>query len=580
MESNSAEQRTDAVFDETSRRLPIFRERLFARLPAESAELFPTDKRKLLAASAFEFFATRDEPIKVRCLAGENNTVIVETVMPDCAFIVDSMLEYFRANEFALRVLLHPIYQVARDRRGAINSFESASADEKRESFTHCELELLPEPSRLNKIETDLREILGQVAAATSDFGAMTARALQICQETARQRELVEIRDFLRWLVQGAFVFLGYRRYRVEHERGQQVIVLDAGQSLGIMRTAKTSRYAQPVQFNELEEAHRRQLLEDSPLLVSKTHAESQVHRRAAMDDITIRRVDQGGQVIGFDRFIGLFTSKAYSEEAQHIPVLRSKLNEMLRAEGLQPGVHDYKATIAAFNSFPKEELFRARSSELRAQIRLVLDLQNEDEVRLTLQSDVMRGNVIALVIMPRQQFSADVRMRIQEALCERLGGTLVYYYLALGMGYTARLHFCFAAAPPKPEIIPLLRAEVASLARSWDSLLREGLTARYGHERGHSLAARWIPAFTARYKNSVSVEMALGDIEQIEHLLNRGRFSVLIGGAGTEAEQNLSELRLYEIGEAPILSELIPILQNFGISVISEDAHEFRLEP
>ncbi|HJU11390.1 MAG TPA: NAD-glutamate dehydrogenase domain-containing protein, partial [Candidatus Binataceae bacterium] len=131
-----------------------------------------------------------------------------------------------------------------------------------------------------------------------------------------------------------------------------------------------------------------------------------------------------------------------------------------------------------------------------------------------------------------------------------------------------------------KPEIIPLLRAEVASLARSWDSLLREGLTARYGHERGHSLAARWIPAFTARYKNSVSVEMALGDIEQIEHLLNRGRFSVLIGGAGTDAEQNLSELRLYEIGEAPILSELIPILQNFGISVISEDAHEFRLEP
>src|ERR1700730_5212792 len=162
--------------------------------------------------------------------------------------------------------------------------------------------------------------------------------------------------------------------------------------------------------------------------------------------------------------------------------------------------------------------------------------------------------------------------MRIQRALCERLGGTLVYYYLALGMGHTARLHFCFAASPLQPETLLLLRAEIASLARSWDSLLREGLTARYGHEHGHRLAARWVPAFTPRYKNTTSVEIALGDIEQIERLLQEGRFSVLIGGAGTEVQQNCSELRLYEIGEAPLLSELVPVLQNFGISVISED--------
>jgi len=580
LDTNSAERETGAAAsEEASRRLAVFSQRLFARPPADSAQLLPAGKRLLIAESAFEFFCARHEPINVRCLADGENGLIVETVMPDCAFIVDSILEYFRADDFPVRMLLHPIYQVARDPSGAIASFEQASAGEKRESFTHSELEISPEPARLNKIETDLRRILAQVAAATADFGAMTARALEICHETARKRELVEIRDFLRWLVQGAFVFLGYRHYRVESAQGQQIIVLDGDKSLGIMRAAMPSRYARPVPLSELDEAHRKLLFEGSPLIVAKTHAESEVHRRAAMDDITIRRVDQNGQVNSFDRFLGLFTSKAYSEEAQHIPVLRSKLNELLQAEGLQPEMHDYKATVAAFNSFPKEELFRARLSELRAQLRLVLDLQSEDEVRLSLQSDSVRGNVIALVIMPRQQFSAEVRMRIQHALCERLGGTLVYYYLALGMGHTARLHFCFAAPPLQPETLPLLRAEIASLARSWDSLLREGLTARYGHEHGHRLAARWVPVFTPRYKNTTSVEMALGDIEQIERLLQEGRFSVLVGGPGTEAEQNCSELRLYEIGEAPLLSELIPVLQNFGISVISEDAHEFRLE-
>jgi glutamate dehydrogenase len=579
LDTNSAlQEKGAAASEDAARRLALFSERLFIRLTADSAEMFPAAKRSRVAGSAFDLFCTRHEPIKVRCEAEGNSGVIVETVMPDCAFIVDSVHEYFRANEFPVRILLHPTYQVARDADGAIVSFEMARGDEKRESLTYSELELSPEPLRLAKIETDLRHILDQVAAATGDFGAMTARALQICQETAGQRELIEIRDFLRWLVQGAFVFLGYRHYRVEREQGQTLIVLDSDKSLGIMRAAP-SRYARPVPVGELDEAHRKLLFEGSPLVVAKTHALAEVHRRAAMDDITFRRVDQNGQVIGFDRFIGLFTSKAYAEEAQHIPVLRSKLNELLQAEGLQPEMHDYKATVAAFNGFPKEELFRARLAELRAQIRLVLDLQNEDEVRLSLQSDSVLGNVIALVIMPRQQFSAAVRMRIQDALCERLGGTLIYYYLALGIGYTARLHFCFAAPPPRPEMLALLRAEIANLARSWESLLREGLGARYGHEHGHRLAARWIPAFTPRFKSTTSVEMALGDIEQIERLLQEGRFSVLIGGAGAEAGQNFSELRLYELGEAPLLSELIPILHNFGISVISEDAHEFRLE-
>jgi len=558
--------------------LTVFSQHLFARLGPDSAEIFPAEQRLATARDAFDFFSTRLEPVKVRCRADGHGAATVETVMPDCQFIVDSILEYFRAREMPVRLLLHPIYQVTRDSSGTIVSLAQASGGEKPESFTHVQIELTPEQARLSNIETDLLRILSQVLQATGDFAAMTERAMHICEETVRRRELIEIRDFLRWLVQGAFVFLGYRRYRVERQPGGAAIVLDADSSLGLMRAESSSRYVRPVALEQLQEAHRQLLFEGSPLIVGKTRAESEVHRRAPMDDVTIRRVDQNGQVAGFDRFIGLFTSRAYAEEAQHIPVLRSKLSELLETEGLQPGTHDYKQTIAAFNSFPKEELFRARLAELRAQLRLVLDVKSEDQVRLTLQTDAVRGNVIVLVIMPREQFSAEVRMRIQRALAEQLRGTLIYYYLALGASYTARLHFCFAAAPPRPDVLPLLRAEVASLARSWDDLLRAGLVGRYGHGLGHALAARWLPAFTPKYKSNTPAEMAAGDIEQIERLLREGRFSVLIGGAGAEAARDFSELRLYEIGDAPILTELIPILQNFGISVLSEEAHEFRL--
>ena len=64
--------------------------------------------------------------------------------------------------------------------------------------------------------------------------------------------------------------------------------------------------------------------------MIGKTRAESHVHRRRPMDSVSIRRTDASGRVVAFDNFVGLFTSKAYAEEAQHIPVLRAKLREVL----------------------------------------------------------------------------------------------------------------------------------------------------------------------------------------------------------------------------------------------------------
>ena len=149
---------------------------------------------------------------------------------------------------------------------------------------------------------------------------------------------------------------------------------------------------------------------EGPPLVVGKSRAESHVHRRRPMDIVSIRRADALGQIVAFDNFVGLFTSKAYAEEAQHIPVLRAKLREVLESEGAVPGSHDYKEIISAFNSFPKDELFRAPVTELRAQLRLILDVKSEAAVRLFVAPDLRHGNVIALVVMPRT--TPDIKVR------------------------------------------------------------------------------------------------------------------------------------------------------------------------
>ncbi len=352
--SEAEPQNLQNAHDETARRIELFAERLFARIPADLADAYPEHRRRSIAAGAYEFFAGRREPVAVRVAPCpfQDGVVVAETAMADRPFIVDSILEFFHKRAIAVRLMLHPRFDVARDASGALLSFEQAVAGEHAESYTRTEFRA---PAAAHaEIERGLLEVLNEVCAATDDFEAMRDRAREICDETAALRSFVEIREFLRWLAQDAFIFLGYRRYRMVVEDGKPALAIDAGASLGVMRGEERSRYARPVRLDAMDEDHRTLLFDGPPLIVGKARAESRVHRRAALDDVTIRRTGASGETTGFDRFIGLFTSRAYAEEAQHVPVLRAKLEELLEGERVEPGTHDYKELIAVFNSFPK----------------------------------------------------------------------------------------------------------------------------------------------------------------------------------------------------------------------------------
>jgi len=565
-------------------RVSAFAGRLFARDSADNRERVPARRRLALVQSAFEFFSVRSEPVIARVESVHDDDhetlAIVETVTTDCPFIVDSLLEYFHHLGATVRAMLHPVLKVARDAEGRIASFEQSLSSERGESFVHTELELTARPEQARQIEHDVISILTEVHEATGDFEEMTGRALQICDETAAIRELVEVRDLMRWLVNGGFVFLGFRRYLVSRDNGAAKFTLDPGTELGIMREHDESRFRSSVALDELSPARRKLFFEGPPLVIGKTRAEAHVHRRRPMDSVSIRRADGSGRVVAFDNFVGLFTSKAYAEEAQHIPVLRAKLREVLEDEGAVPGSHDYKEIVAAFNSFPKDELFRAPVAELRAQLRLILDVKSEASVRLFVAPDLRHGNVIALVVMPREAGSAELSRRIQDTLAAALHGTLVYFYLALGEGYTARLHFCFVADPPKTSVIRGLETAIAQLARRWDDRLHQQLIEKFGPRRGRALAERWAGAFSADYQAATDVTRAVADIEGVGTLAASGRDFIVEAGphaSDGHAGEGRSDLRIIGLGDAPMLSDLMPTLQNFGIQVLSEDAHEFR---
>src|SRR5690606_15986791 len=111
-----------------------------------------------------------------------------------------------------------------------------------RESFHHVEVDRQADPAVLARLREDVRRVLGDVRAVHEDGAAMRERAVAIARDLPGEAPVVdaadraEAADFLRWLADDHFTFLGYREYELVGGPGEEVLVAVDGSGLGILR--------------------------------------------------------------------------------------------------------------------------------------------------------------------------------------------------------------------------------------------------------------------------------------------------------------------------------------------------------
>jgi glutamate dehydrogenase len=579
---------------------------LSAERPGVSAEALESFGRRLLARASTDLLERRDPqalaadvtslfdfveergPGEIGVRAGPvpdgSHRSVVETVMPDRPFIVNTLREYLHGKDFAILRLLHPVLALERDEEGRIVAVRGRDAEGPHTSVVHVEMEGRLEPDQARQIEDDLRYRLRQVRLATDDFGAMVERCREISEDLEEEKERVpwragelsEVQELLAWLEDGYFVFLGYRAYDLGHRNDTRWIAVEEGTGLGILREESTSRYAEPRRVEDLPADLRARVLGGPLLIVSKTNAESPVHRRARMDYIGIKKLGPEGEVVGERRFLGLFTAKAYAEDASNIPILRRKLKEILEAEGASKGSHDYNQIVQIFNSMPKEELFLASVPELLGVIGEVMATEGSDEVRLLVRPDPLARGVNVLVMLPRERFSEDVRRQVREDLLSTYGGEVLDYHLAMNGGDQARLHFYLSSELEEIASVDVLGLEdrIRRSVRSWDERLSDALERTLDVDAAHALAGRHQEDFSAEYKATIDVETAVEDIGRLEDLAATGLQQLSLEPAAG-GPRGAWTLKVFSPRGMYVLSDLMPILENLGFRVIGADKYD-----
>jgi glutamate dehydrogenase len=119
------------------------------------------------------------------------------------------------------------------------------------------------------------------------------------------------------------------------------------------------------------------------------------------MDYIGVRRVAPTATIIGESRLLGLFTTKAYAEPASETPLLHRKLRQCWTAEDLIEGSHDYKAAVALFDTFPKDELFARPVDDLRARVVVAAGARGHRRVRLLGRRDADGRSASLILALP-----------------------------------------------------------------------------------------------------------------------------------------------------------------------------------
>ena len=508
--------------------------------------------------------------------------LVVDIVIDDMPYLVDSVTTELNRHEAEIQQLVHPLLRVRRDVTGALRGIigvcgdddNPAASDELTEAWIHVELGSPRDRVTADQLAADLRHVLDDVRVAVEDQQRMASVARGLADDLggAPGSHQAEYGDLLRWLADDNFTFLGYREYDLVRTPDGAALQAVPGTGLGILRHARQGRASLRKMSSQVA---RRAQDPDERLVLAKANSRSTVYRANYLDYVSVKRLGADGAVTGEFRFLGLYTHAAHTAPIASIPVLRLKLAQVLAAAGLSRDSHDGKDLIEILEDFPREELFEISAEELTPIALGVLRLSERKQTRLFLRRDRYGRYMSCLVYLPRDRYTTKVRLRAQDILKEELGGVSEDYSAMVGDSALARLYVVVRGEPgrPVPRVdAAALERKLAAAVRSWEEDLSAEATRRFGEERARTLLDLSGGSIPDTYQAAVSAADAVDDLSTMLALRQSGQeFAVRL----VEHPQRWT-LVVYRSGTPITLSDVLPQLQHMGLEVVDEHPYEF----
>ena len=552
---------------------------LFSRVSMDDLALFPASSLADFAVLAESEIRAWDSKTSRMSLIdvdeatkeGEDVSILAITTL-NKPFLYDSVMGEVTSEVRDILMALHPILVVSGKAPTVLFSHGDGSDHTQRVSHIQIHMPRLGVAAAKN-LALRVRYVLDQVQSAVSDWKAMLAMidhsaadlvALDVDKQTEPARQ--EAQAFIAWLRDNNFTFLGMREYVYSGDGETAQLSRASSDGLGILsdpdvlvlRLGKDQVTTTPEILDFLQGPDF--------LIVTKANARSVVHRRAYMDYIGIKRFNSKGKVIGELRVVGLFTSTAYTSSVTRIPLLRSKVQAVVSEFGYDPQSHSGKLLLNTLEAYPRDDLFQIDAHLLARFCNQINELSDRPRVRVLPRIDRFDRFVSVIVYVPRDQYDSIARERIGAYFKTVYNGRVSAYYPAFPEAASASISSSESEGKTR---------QVRRSSLNATSLHRHPLEDQF-RALGGSSAARM--SVSPSYKERFRPEEALADLGNILACKAPGSIRIAFYRNEDTAEDHLA-LKIFHAGEPVSLSRRVPLLENLGFQVISEQTHEIFLD-
>ena len=505
---------------------------------------------------------------------GKNQRAVVMTCMADQRFIYSIVRLSLDALGLKTFRAFNGIVPVTRDAQGQLTGV--GAPDGVRESYIFIEVDGDDLTGRQKDIEDAIRGRLAAVRAVVDDFGAIS----QVVGQLATRFELLakkrpdhaasyeDSARLLGWLLDDHFVFLGTR-----------FLPLNAAKNSTTAADPGTPRNLGIGSFDDWRgmqvDAAERRVAEvgDTPpyLWFRKSRSESWMYRPGRTDHLLVECYDADGSPSGLLVIEGLFSYPALAEPRTAVPMLDRVIERLYAQLKATPGSHRWRTIRNAFNSLPLEYLFALPTADVHKLVEQVLEVDAEHKLQVHISCDDEQSIAFVFVALPRSYYSDELRSDIRRLLKTRFGASSVDDGVYAGNFESVTFHYFLTGMKTLSEQEEeALKLDIEQLASPWVERLSTELVTLHGQNQARALHARYLEAFPHRYREETSVTRAAADIGMLEALGQGQRFDCDIYQEKTDEALKVARLRMFQ-AQNLLLSDILPVLDNFGLVVIDQ---------
>ncbi|MFJ6098990.1 NAD-glutamate dehydrogenase [Williamsia muralis] len=553
-------------------------------------ELGPEQRSQLSAHVTIAY--TRADGIAVTDVAFDGSAVSVSMVTDDMPLLVESVVAALEASGLMVVRIDHPIMLVVRDDRGELREIvdsdkptDTVRTGQQVESWIHVDAVPRVSPIDIDVVRTELDTVIARIADVHDDrapmldlltgladtYSSYLTTTLPDGVDRAAGEDFARL---LRWLAENNFTPFGY--LHCDGAGTDRTPLRSSG--LGVWRTAE-------VEHKATQGA--------GAVTVQQLYLPTRIQRSNFPSLIQIDDYDDNGHRVGEHVFVGRFTPTALHENIFDIPVLDTKVGEVLAAAEVEAESYTGMAMLELLQTFPRSELFSLQAGELARTLTEVLEAVPNRQLRVFLRPEPAGEIVSALVYLPRDRYTTRLRETLQNELLSELGGDALEYTARVSESPLALLHVAMRISSPAcAELGDLavgspgqvaIQDRLIAAARGWDERLRQ-VAANSPGVAGPEVVAFYAATLPDSYKDIRAPSEAYTDIDVVQGL-DDGAFEVRLHRPVREGAESAEKIpaqqhwrfAFYLCGRSATLTEVLPVLHSLGVNVLDERPYELR---